>query len=322
MKISIIIALYNTEVYIEKCIRSIYKNNKLLLNEYEIIVINDGSTDNSSRIVENLKKEYANLQLLHKANGGQSTARNLGFAKAKGEYIFCLDSDDFIDADELIKALEYIEKRNLDILPIVIRKYDENYERLKDKEENYTILHKVFTGGDFMNKFAISGSMCRYLYKKSIISKHKLQLTEGIYHEDEEFVIKFMSYSKRVAYAQNLVYNQVVRPSSTVNNKNKIHRKKLLSDLLVVIDHLILHRVNFNKNSSVYKGITKKIEQLIISLFIRMKSDGLIYKEVKDFKVKLQLMDLYPIKIKELSVKFEVAAFFFNSTLLNKLYYK
>src|SRR5690606_24862994 len=84
MKLSIIIALYNTEKYIEKCIRSIYLNNTLSLNEFEVIVINDGSTDNSQIIVEDLKNDFTNIILINKENGGQSSARNIGFKIAKG----------------------------------------------------------------------------------------------------------------------------------------------------------------------------------------------------------------------------------------------
>src|SRR5690554_1785104 len=126
MKLTIIIALYNTEQYIEKCIRSVYLNNKLPLSNFEIIVINDGSTDKSQNIVENLQIEYSNIILINKENGGQSSARNRGFKIAKGKYIFCLDSDDFIVAPEMVEALSYCMEKNLDMLPLFYQRYTEN----------------------------------------------------------------------------------------------------------------------------------------------------------------------------------------------------
>lgn len=321
MKLSIIIALYNTETYIEKCIRSIYEQNTLPFEDFEVIVINDGSTDNGGVIVERLQNEYPNTQLFNKENGGQSTARNIGFERAKGTYIFCLDSDDSVNAKEMIYALEYCIKENLDMLPVFYQRYDENFELLKEKKDNYPIIDHPITGGDFMNKFVVSGSMWRYFYKTSIIKAHHLYLTEGIYHEDEEFIIKFLSYTKKIAYQKHQVYNHVVRSNSTVNNKNKQHRKKLLKDLVVVIKHLNTHRDKFDTISEEYVGISKKIEQLLVSVFFRMKKDKLPYKETKYFVEQLKMIGLYPIRIKILGIKFKLAAKVFNSTFLRKQYY-
>src|SRR5690606_38271748 len=233
MKLTIIIALYNTEQYIEKCIRSVYLNNKLPLSNFEIIVINDGSTDKSQNIVENLQIEYSNIILINKENGGQSSARNRGFAIARGEYIFCLDSDDFVEAFVLIEALEYCLKNNLDMFPIFYKRYTESNELLPVRKDNYPIINKPITGGEFPNNFVVSGSMWRYFYKTSIIKENNLYLTEGIYHEDEESIIKFLSYSKRISDSKFLVYNQIIRSAATDNRQNKDHRIKVLNDSLV-----------------------------------------------------------------------------------------
>src|SRR5690606_2197423 len=261
MKLSIIIALYNTEKYIEKCLRSIYLNNQLPLNEYEVIVINDGSSDKSREIVEELLIEFSNIILLNKENGGQSSARNRGFSIAKGEYIFCLDSDDSVEARKMVNALNYCKDKSLDMLTIFYQRFTEENYLLPSKKDIYPIIDKPITGGQFLNKFGISGCMWRYFYKTSIIKDNELYLTEGIYHEDEEFIIKFLSYTKRIAYQRHLVYNHLVRSDSTVNKKNKPHRIKLLKDILTVIKHLNLHKDNFKDNEQVYNGISKKIEQ-------------------------------------------------------------
>lgn len=323
MKLSIIIALYNTEIYIEKCIRSIYINNNLSNDSFEVIVINDGSTDNSKSIVEQMMKEYSNIQLINKENGGQSTARNIGFNLAKGEYFFCLDSDDSINAKELSKALFYCISNNLDVLPVYYQVYDQNHKLLtRKKADNYPIINKAIDGGIFMSNYTISGSMWRYFYKTSLLKQHNLKLTEGIFHEDEEFVIKFLSYSKKISYKRHLVYNHVIRDNSTVNKKEKKHRLKLLDDLIVVVNQLTLHRSNFKEYSLNYIGISKKIEQLIISIFLRMKEDNLNYDERMSFKIKLQSINMYPIRIKYLGFKFKIVSFLLNSKLFNKIYYK
>lgn len=322
MRLSIIIALYNTELYIEKCVRSIYLNNPLSVYEYEVLVINDGSFDASEEIVKSLQREFVNLILINKANGGQSTARNLGFKHAKGNYIFCLDSDDSLNAPTLMEALEYAEQLDLDILPIYFRKYDEHNVLLPEKSDNYSLIEEPTTGANFLNSYVVSGSMWRYLYRTSILSENNLYLTEGIYHEDEEFIVKFLSYSIRVCYQRHLVYNHLVRGDSTVNRKDKKHRLKLLNDLVVVIRNLDVHRKSFNVKSLEYTGISRKVEQLIIAVFLRMKKDGLHDDEIDYFVNKFSELKLYPIKIDVLGMKFRIAALFFNKKFLRKLYYR
>jgi Glycosyltransferases involved in cell wall biogenesis len=322
MQLSIIIALYNTEAYIEKCIRSIYFLDQLNISHFEVIVINDGSTDNSRSIVEKLKAEFSNLILINKDNGGQSSARNIGFNMAQGEYIFCLDSDDYIDSTEMFNALQYCLEKNLDMLPIYFNKRNEAFELLTQKNDIYPIFDQIISGGEFLNKFVVSGSMWRYFYRASIMTDNNLLLTEGIFHEDEEFVIKFMSYSKRIAYGRHLVYNHIVRGDSTVNKKNAEHRRKLLNDIITVMDHLKQHLDKFERTSTEYNGVKKKIEQLSVSIFFRMKKDKISYDDTKFFLTKMTNLGLYPLKITKLDSKFKFASVFFNNQLFNKLYFR
>lgn len=320
MKVSVIIALYNTEKYIEKCITSVLES-PLNRNDYEIIVINDGSTDNSQEIVESLQNEYSNILLINKENGGQSTARNLGFDIAKGEYIYCLDSDDFINGIVFNEALDYAIANNLDMLPIHYTTLNENYELVDQKPDNYEIISEPITGGDFMNKFVVSGTMWRYFYKNSLIKQHQMNLLEGVYHEDEEFIIRFLSYTKTIAYKRHNVYNYIQRRNSTVNNKNMTHRLRLIDDLTTVASSLNKHSKKFKINSPEYIGITKKKEQLLISILLRMKSDKLKINEVENKIENLERQELFPLKINYQSFKFKVAAFLFNLKIFRKLYF-
>ena len=256
MKLSVVIAVYNTELYLEKCIQSVLKS-PLSENDYEIIVINDGSTDKSQLIVENIMRENANIKLINKKNGGQSTARNVGFQLAKGDYIFCLDSDDYIDGELFSLALNYACENDLDMFPIQFIKVSENNEILLFRD-TYRELSSIITGAEFMNRFVISGAMARYFYKTEIIKKNNLKLIEGIYHEDEEFVIRFLTFVKRITYSKTPVYYYLYRKSSTVNNTNFEHRRKLLNDLLLVIDSLDELANNKTQDVLTINGIEKK----------------------------------------------------------------
>ena len=101
MKLSIVIPVYNVEKYVNRCLLSVL-NQKVSSNEYEIVIVNDGSTDSSLSIVEEMIESYNNVILVSQENAGLSAARNRGLLLAKGDYIWFVDSDDWIDDDSLI----------------------------------------------------------------------------------------------------------------------------------------------------------------------------------------------------------------------------
>lgn len=115
IKLSIIVPVYNVAELIKKCVDSLLCQD-IPSEEYEILLINDGSTDNSLQIIENLARKHSNIKVYSKPNGGQSSARNWGLRHALGKYIWFVDSDDFIETNVLGKVLGKVEKDSLDVL--------------------------------------------------------------------------------------------------------------------------------------------------------------------------------------------------------------
>lgn len=113
MKISIIIPAYNVEAYIEKCINSVINQT---YDDIEVIIINDGSTDNTAEIIEKYSKIDNRIKIVNKYNSGVSDSRNVGIEMFTGDYVFFLDSDDWVEKDYIIKAVDVLEKNNIDIL--------------------------------------------------------------------------------------------------------------------------------------------------------------------------------------------------------------
>ena len=113
--LSIILPVYQVEEYIEKCIISIEEQD-ISHDLYELIVVNDGTKDNSIKLVENLQKKYSNINIVHKENGGLSSARNFGLKYATGKYIWFIDSDDYIDPYTLKKLVTEATTYDLDLL--------------------------------------------------------------------------------------------------------------------------------------------------------------------------------------------------------------
>lgn len=312
MKLSIIIALYNTEKYIEKCIRSVTGQN-LSFEDYEIIVINDGSNDRSQEIVEKLMLEFSTIHLINKENGGQSSARNFGFKKAKGDYIFCLDSDDTIAADSLAILLQKAYSNNLDMLSFFFETISEDGIILPSKRDNYKE-ENVMTGAIFMNKFVVSGTMWRYFFKRSLFFNHNLSLIEGIFHEDEEFIIQALSYSERVQYFKYKFYIYLVRENSTVNNKSVEHRLKLLRDIITVVESLNkrLAQLDSQNDRLLYTGIAKKKEQLLVSICLRLVKENYTIHEIQGIIDLMKCRCLYPLVVTHSTLKFKIISRFLN----------
>ena len=113
MKVSVIVPVYTTETYLEKWLDSIINQD---FNDYEIIIINDGSTDDSNKIINKYVEKYSNIKAFNKQNGGLSSARNLGIEKANGKYLMFVDSDDYIEPNMCEIMINTIKKYNVDIV--------------------------------------------------------------------------------------------------------------------------------------------------------------------------------------------------------------
>mgnify|MGYP005755850435 CR=1 FL=1 len=214
-KISIIIPIYNAEKYLYQCLNSIKEQT---YTNIEVLMINDGSTDNS----ETICKEFLNdsrFCLINKKNGGVSSARNLGINRCNGEYVLFVDSDDWCHKELLKQAVQNI--KSYDMLCFAYYKAYKNkniYEELK-VNENANIRDEIL-----INKL-IGGYLWNKLFSTNIIKEHGIKFNESItYCEDLIFIIQYIKYVKKVNYINKALYYYRVRKNSVsndfYNNKN------------------------------------------------------------------------------------------------------
>ena len=200
MFISIIIPMYNAVSSIEKCVEST-QHQDLSTADYEIIVINDGSTDDSLAAVTELAKKYDNILVFSQTNGGLSIARNAGLEHAAGEYIFFLDSDDWIKENCLKKIVDTCKENNLDMLRICAANVTDGIPKRRFSLEQ----GKVMSGAQ-----ALSGDVpaCApfSIYRRQFLNKHQLRFYPGIFHEDNEFTPRAFYLAERVAGLNDLIY--------------------------------------------------------------------------------------------------------------------
>lgn len=214
---SIIVPVYNVEKYLEKCLNSLVNQT---YENYEIILINDGSKDHSREICEKFEKKYRNkIKLINQENKGLSAARNVGMSCAKGNYIFFIDSDDYIEINTL-ELLQTATNTNPDIIA-----FQNVVEGIPDNKNYHVKIDKQILSGqeylstciDQTNLFVM---VWRYVYSHEFIKKHQLSFHEGIIHEDEEWSFMVLTLAKSVYFMNEDFYHYVKRPNSVMTTKN------------------------------------------------------------------------------------------------------
>ncbi|MDK0859981.1 glycosyltransferase [Clostridium perfringens] len=250
MDISIIIPVYNVEKYLENCIDSVLLQD--FVGKYEIICINDGSKDNSLKILQSYKNKVTNMVIIDQKNKGLSAARNVGINNSKGEYIMFLDSDDYLKNKNVL-SLMYNEVKNNN-LDFVLMDFEYDYEdkgRNFRKKRNIAIKNKVMDGKEFFNiglkTKSIMSVVWNKLYSRKFILENNLFFVEGILYEDEEYTPRAYYLANRVKYLDKvgIMYRQ--REGSIMSsNQNK---DKIIKDQIIIADSLR----KFNKQ---YKSMT------------------------------------------------------------------
>lgn len=214
--ISVIIPVYNVEKYLEKCVDSVitqtYKN-------FEVILVDDGSTDKSGEICDFFSEKYEYIRTIHKTNGGLADSRNTGLEEAKGEYVYFLDSDDWIEKYALEVLVRQACIENLDVLLFDSRVVDENGKDILDKS-HYMRYYRL---GDYRGIYSGQEMFAKMIRNKEHYSSVPLLfikrkaikiLFENILHEDELFTIQLLYSSKRVGYCPEILYVRRMRYGS------------------------------------------------------------------------------------------------------------
>ena len=230
MILSIIIPVYNVEKYVEKCIRSC-ENQDIPKEDYELIVVNDGSPDGSLAIVERLAKEYSNIKVICQENQGLSVARNTGLDAARGEYVWFVDSDDWIEKN-CLKDLTGKLVDDIDILQIQCKRaYEDGTTRIPAQK----FLDGIHSGKEVTEQGGLPDPAPFSILRSGFLKENDLKFFPGIYHEDSELKSRMVYTAKKVAFHKPPIYYYLQRASGSIMTAPKPKRS---SDLLTVCRHL------------------------------------------------------------------------------------
>lgn len=304
-KFSLIIPAYNVEKYIKKCLDSVLNQT---YNNYEIIIINDGSTDNTSKILESYKSNKK-IKLINQENKGLSSARNTGVSNAKGDYILFIDSDDFIEK-ELLETLNKTIKDE-DLIRFQIRTLDETNKIIKEyKEETFNNLNGIEAFNKLSKYNLVELAVC-YAYKKETFLKNNYRFEEKTYHEDFGLIPYIIISSKKVTSINYIGYNYLQRKNSIMNNTDYEKEIKKSNDVLKHYKNLIKWSQNIEGDLTIYKSFIAN-SVILKSLNLKEKDYKNYIKKLKEYKVYDNLLtNNKENKIKKILIK-----------ISPKLYYK
>lgn len=215
-KVSVIIPAYNTELYIENCIESVEKQT---YKNFEIIIVNDGSTDKTLEKINKCIKKYNNIKLINITNHGQGYGRNIALKNATGNYILFLDSDDFIEDITLEQCVKKIEEDKSDLVVFDWKEYFYNRNRYRYANHDDFFKNKILENEQVTELFKIKHYFTvNKLYSKEFLIKNNIKYGEGYIYEDNPFWVKIVINAKKVSLLPSPLYNVGIALKSTTRN--------------------------------------------------------------------------------------------------------
>jgi len=302
--LSIIVPIYNTEFFLSKCIESCLELKKIT-NDYEIILVDDGSTDKSLSICLDYQHKHSNIKVLSQENQKQGAARNYGLSIAKGNYIWFVDSDDTIQLKEFSKILKHIKIKSYDVICFNGCEVNEHGEFLKDfnRFEKKSNEHKFSL---ISSKRSHNSSTPLCLFKKDFLKEHKLNFLPNIFFEDNEFLLRFFDLNPNSLFLKDVFY--VIRLSLNSTTRTKKYERFL--DIFHTIDTLL--RIRKKQNS--------KIDVEMIDILIFRNINSVLQRTLPDkllfYKVCKRIRDYEDIERTIISTHFLMSAV--QIKLLNK----
>lgn len=311
-KVSVIIPVYNVEKYLGRCVDSILKQT---FQEFELLLVDDGSTDNSGKIAKQFSEEYPDkIKYIYQPNNGSGAARNTGIQNAKCDIIVFIDSDDYIHEDMLFQMYNKMEEESLDIVICDYQRVDENDE-ITEIHREYLDEKECLVPNEEKQLLFADPSSCNKMFKKSLFVENDIYFpTKVWYAEDMRTIMKVIAVSNRIGYIATPFYNYFTRSDSKMNTDN-IERQVEVID---AIDDLL----TFFKVRNIYDQYYAELEYLTIQhvyVYAIARIARMDYKSglIRQFKNYVKINFSNYKKNKYLNLLSKKERLFFKLTLYN-----
>lgn len=227
-KISVVVPVYNTAAYLPKCLDSILNQT---FGDFELLIVNDGSKDDSQKVIDEYVVKDQRVVSIIKENGGLSDARNVGIEQAKGEFIAFIDSDDYIDSEMFQQMIQLSDEHQSEIVFCDLVKVDENGNEFRDLPQSPQLPSKIILKEDLTIFGEMSCFACNKIFKRSLFEKHRFQ--KGIHFEDIELIPKLVLDSTIISKINQPFYKYFERQDSIT----KTHTRKGL-DMFIAVENV------------------------------------------------------------------------------------
>jgi glycosyltransferase involved in cell wall biosynthesis len=268
IKYSFIVPVYNTEKYLKKCLDSLVNQT---YKDFEIIVVNDGSTDKSSNIISKYQKKYKNIIVIDKENEGLSMARNRGVQKSSGKYIIFVDSDDYVSN----KLLEEVDKKidDSDILRFQIATEDEEYTKINEYHEEGFESMCGYDAFKYLSSYHFVEPAWCYVIRKNYYIENKFSFKKGVNHEDFGLIPYVIYKARKVKSIDFIGYYYIQRNGSIMNNNDYKKTVKKAFDMIEQYKTMRLFAKNINRKNNLDDYFLSYISNSVIVKARELKKD-------------------------------------------------
>lgn len=300
MKLSIIIPAYNASLYIIECLNSIF-NQSISFHEYEVIVVNDGSTDNTLDVLENISSQHDNLRIYNQRNQGPSAARNYGLRIAKGEYIWFVDSDDSIKPGSLQALLDNVKQNSIDILYFsrITLEVDGSIDYTKSNQQPVR-KNVILTGEQTLAEGFYPSSSVVALWNRFYLKSNNLYFNTKIkYAEDVLFTLYAVAKAKKMMFWDEAYYVYHKREGSlttTMGLEKQLIQK--YSDIIVSKSIIELSQKFHKSNPHLSKLVNMKAQNILFGLTYTLFLNKLKCKKTvinRSVLTKMKQEKVYPL---------------------------
>ena len=323
ISLSIVVAVYNTEKYLARCLDSLVFQD-IPPDQYEIIVINDGSPDDSASVVRDYMSSYPQIVYFEQANLGLFETRNKGINLARGKYIYFVDSDDFIAQNALGSIVRFMELKDLDVFGFgIVKTFSSTIPSAKTNEKSFNSA-VVYNGPDYISNFDFPKESVWLVINKNFLLIHKITYLKGNAFSDGLFTTETLYHAKRMVIIPNIIYAYFQHSGSILHSASTDHYRALLKRYEATSRDFTRFRkkiqsLNTLQTPGMERIKSKEISYIFFMLARVVKSD-LSLKEIDEVLNRLSKDEYYPIKGfigKDYNgIAFRILVFIFNNRFL------
>ena len=294
MRLSIVVNMYNTAVYMPKCLNTLLHQD-IPASDYEIILVDDCSPDSSLEMANDYAAKYPNIRVCtHEKNKGLAAARNTGIDAAKGEYLCFVDPDDYIEKNSLAALLEQMDDEQLDMLRFNYQKVDEQYNNVPDVDVEAAFDYSpcIMTGNEFLaHRLGVACYVWAYIYRLDFIRKTGIRFFEGCFFDDTPWLPRILLKAKRINVTPVRHQYYLQRSTSMVHARDEKTIMRKVNTQMQLIGILIEQKKTAPAETNSWYQMM--FAQLVVSMLVSLAAYN--YRKSLDYYHQVQDKSLFPL---------------------------